>query len=60
LSTTLCRQRRASLVGIVPLTNASGGNIVRLALDIAPTVLPRYAETHRQRTAQPAPDTATV
>lgn len=45
----------ADRLAVVVLTNAGGGNIERIAQDIAATVLPRYAETRRQRTAQPAP-----
>jgi hypothetical protein len=41
-------------LAIVVLTNASGGNIGRIATEIAATVLPKYAETRQQRTAQPA------
>ena len=44
----------AERLAVVVLTNASGGNIGRIANEIAATVLPKYAETRQQRTAQPA------
>ncbi|HEX7778169.1 MAG TPA: serine hydrolase domain-containing protein [Vicinamibacterales bacterium] len=44
----------AEHLAVVVLTNASGGNIGRIANEIAATVLPKYAETRQQRTSQPA------
>jgi CubicO group peptidase (beta-lactamase class C family) len=41
-------------LAVVVLTNASGGNIGRIANEIAASVLPKYAETRQQRATPPA------